>query len=127
MSYLNYDEITTGIRRLADLYENHCALVPLPHLSVENRPIYALELGDSRGQSAKTAIYVGGIHAGEWVPPDALLYLCADLLEARTLGTGLAYGKARVSAKEIQQIFSSLQLLVLPCANPDGRIYSQKA
>ena len=126
MSYLNYDEIVTAIRLLAESYSKHCSLVLLPNYSVETRPIYALEIGDNRGPSVRTAIYVGGVHAREWIPPDALIYFCADLLEARSLGTGLTYGKARIPAEEIHQIFSYLQLLVLPCANPDGRIYSQQ-
>lgn len=126
MSYLTYDELETGIRLLAESFQKHCELVQLPNNSVETRPIYALAIGDDRGPAKRTAIYVGGIHAREWVPPDALLYLCADLLEARTSGTGLTYGKARISAEDISQIFLNLQLVILPCANPDGRIYSQQ-
>ncbi|MEO1161728.1 MAG: M14 family metallopeptidase, partial [Pseudomonadota bacterium] len=74
---------------------------------------------------AKTAIFVGGVHAREWIPPDALLFLCADLLEARSRGTGLRYGDAYISKDEILQIFSNMQLVILPCANPDGRVFSQ--
>ena len=126
MSYLSYDEIATGIQLLCDGYKNHCQLVSLPNLSIEARPIYAIAIGDNLGPAVKTAIYVGGVHAREWIPPDALLYLCADLLEARKCGTGLSYGEAHISAEEIRQIFAGLQLVVLPCANPDGRVYSQQ-
>ena len=34
--------------------------------------------------NGRRSIYVGGVHAREWIPPDALLYFCADLLEARS-------------------------------------------
>ena len=126
MSYLSYDEISTAIQLLCDEYKDLCELVALPNLSVESRPIHALAIGDSLGPAVKTAVYVGGVHAREWIPPDALLYLCADLLEARETGTGLSYGQARITADEIRQIFAGLQLVVLPCANPDGRVYSQQ-
>ena len=123
-SYLNYDELVTGLQVLADTYRQQCELVVLPHPSVETRSIYALAIGANRGPSVPTAIYVGGIHAREWVPPDALFYLCADLLEAHTSQVGLTYGTARFSAVDIQRVFSNLQLVILPCANPDGRVYS---
>ena len=126
MDYLSYDEIVAAVRNLANSYENQCELILLPHFSVETRPIYALAIGDNRGPERKTAMYVGGIHAREWVPPDALIYLSADLLEARKAGTGLSYGNARLRCDEVRQIFSDLQLVILPCANPDGRIYSQQ-
>ena len=80
MSYLRYDEIASGVRTLADTYGDHCRLVELPDPSVEGRPILALELGDASGSERRTTIYVGGVHAREWIPPEALLYLCADLL-----------------------------------------------
>ncbi|GAD57495.1 M14 family metallopeptidase [Limimaricola cinnabarinus] len=126
MSYLNFEEITTGIQLLATEYGDFCDLVTLPHTSVETRQVHALALGDTRGPDMKTVIYVGGVHAREWIPPDALVYLAADLLEARKGGTGLTYGEARITADEISQIFANMQLLILPCANPDGRVYSQE-
>lgn len=126
MGYLNYEEIVTALRLLSEAYKNHSELILLPHLSAESRPIYALAIGDDLGSAGKSAIYVGGIHAREWIPPDALVYLSADLLEARTTGTSLTYGGLHIGHDEIQQVFAGLQLVVLPCANPDGRVYSQQ-
>ncbi len=125
MSYLSYDEISSGIQLLCDEYSDYCRLVQLPNTSVETRTIYAMAIADHVGTDAKTAIVVGGVHAREWIPPDALLFLCADLLEARAKGTGLRYGNAYISKQEIEQVFAKLQFVVLPCANPDGRVYSQ--
>jgi len=126
MSYLSYDEILSGVRALADAYGEHCRMLELPNPSIEGRPILALALGGGCDEDRPTAIYVGGVHAREWIPPDALLYLCADLLEAGATGVGLSYGTARISADEVRQIFEGMRLIVLPCANPDGRVYSQE-
>ena len=126
MSYLSYDEIVTGIRALSEAYPERCRLVELPNPSVEARPVLALDLGEGCAAGRRTAIYVGGVHAREWIPPDALLYLCADLLEAQAAGVGLTYGAARIEADEVRQIFEGMRLIVLPCANPDGRVYSQE-
>jgi murein tripeptide amidase MpaA len=129
MSYLTWDEIQTGVRALAEAHPGRCRLVELPHPSAEGRPILGLELGEPGepcGPGPRTAIYVGGLHAREWIPPDALLYLAADLLEARASGVGLTYGSARIEADEVRRIFEAMRLVILPCANPDGRVYSQE-
>ncbi len=60
-----------------------------------------------------------------WVPPDALISLAADLLLAARSGTGLAYGDMSFSSDAIQGILGELQIVLFPCANPDGRVYSQ--
>ena len=78
MSYLSYEEIVAGVRALADGYPERCRLVQLPNASAEGREVLALELGDECA-TARTAICVGGVHAREWIPPDALVYLCAGV------------------------------------------------
>jgi hypothetical protein len=65
------------------------------------------------------------VHAREWVPPDALVSLAADLLEAFQGGTGLAYGGSRFSAADVRAVLDGVGLFLLPCANPDGRQHSQ--
>jgi len=75
--------------------------------------------------TADGVLLLGGMHAREWVPPDALISLAADLLEAYDAGTGLAYGGASFSANEVRRILESLNLYVFPCVNPDGRRFSQ--
>ena len=125
MTYLNVDELTSGTELIASAYPDFSDLIRLPNPSVENRSILALAIGDTREPDRPTAIFVGGVHAREWIPPDALFYLVADLLEARAQGSGLRYGGAAFSADDIQRIFRDVQLVILPCANPDGRLYSQ--
>nr|WP_231980504.1 M14 family metallopeptidase [Tessaracoccus coleopterorum] len=68
---------------------------------------------------------LGGVHAREWVPPDALVSLAADLLEAHAGGTGLGYGGASYSAAEIHRIVETLNIFFFACVNPDGRAHSQ--
>ncbi|WP_171180675.1 M14 family metallopeptidase [Ruegeria sp. HKCCD8929] len=125
MTYLNVDELATGVEALAQTYPDFCDLIRLPERSVENREIVGLSIGNTRGDERPTAIFIGGVHAREWIPPDAVLYCAADLLEARKTGTGLRYGGASFTTDDIETIFRNLQLVFLPCANPDGRAYSQ--
>ncbi len=125
MSFLTYDEITSGLQLLCDKYPEYTQLLRLPNLTVESRPVYAVAVGERRGFDVSSAIFVGGIHAREWIPPDSLFYLCADLLEARRAGTGLRYGNAHFDKEAVAGILGNIQLILLPCANPDGRVYSQ--
>ncbi len=125
MSYLNVDEIASGIAALAKAYPAQADEILMPHSSVEGREIPAIALGDIRQSDRPTLLLVGGLHAREWVPPDALLFLAADLLEAKNKGTGLRYGTAFFDAAAVRRIFKNLQIVILPCANPDGRHFSQ--
>jgi murein tripeptide amidase MpaA len=72
-------------------------------------------------------VITGGIHAREWVPPDALVNLAADMLEAYSGGTGLRYGGQRFGAPDIRSLVESLHIVLFPCVNPDGRHHSQTA
>lgn len=40
-------------------------------------------------------------------------------------GKGLRYGDAAFTAEDIARVFRDLQIVILPCANPDGRVHSQ--
>lgn len=125
MAYLNVDEIETAIENLAAAYPETTELIAVPNLTHEGRQTHALRLGldDDRD----TVLILGGMHAREWVPPDALISLAADLLEAHDRGTGLGYGGKSFSADEIHRLMQAANVLVYPCVNPDGRHFSQTA
>ena len=125
MAYLNVEELAAGTEILAETYADRAELIRLPNRSVEGREVLALALGDACSTDRPTAIFIGGVHAREWIPPDALFYLAADLLEARAEGKGLRYGAAAFLANDIASLFRDLQRVSLPCANPDGRLCSQ--
>ena len=105
MAYLNVEEIETALHTLAESYPTVTALVPLPNRTPEGRQSHALRIG----------------------PPDALVNLAADLLEAHARGTGLRYGGQRFAADDIRSLVEGLQLVLFPCVNPDGRHHSQTA
>jgi murein tripeptide amidase MpaA len=125
MSYFNYDEILSAIQVLSATSPDLAELVSLPHLTHESRTVSALLIGRARAIQKPTFVLVGGVHAREWIPPDALICLAADLVEAGETGTGLIYGGAEFSAPAISRLLDAIQIAILPCANPDGRVYSQ--
>jgi murein tripeptide amidase MpaA len=126
MAYLNVDEIESALQNLAASYPNAAQLVTCPNLTHEGRQTSVLRVGASAESDADGVLLLGGIHAREWVPPDALVSLAADLLEAYELGTGLGLGGAQFSAADIRQVVEGVNLYVFACVNPDGRQYSQR-
>jgi murein tripeptide amidase MpaA len=127
MAYLNVDEIEAALEALAAPHPSVSELILLPNRTSEGRQSHALRIGPPDAQGANTVVIVGGLHAREWVPPDALVNLAADLLEAHSSGTGLRYGGQRFSADDIREVVEGVQLVLFPCVNPDGRHHSQTA
>ena len=125
MAYLNVIEIESALQSLADAYPATTELLEAPHLSHEGRKIHVLRVGTTGPGDVDGVLILGGVHAREWVPPDALVSLAADLLEAYQSGVGLVYGAKRISANEIRHIIESLNIFVFACVNPDGRHHSQ--
>lgn len=122
MAYMNVSEIEAALAALADAYPGTATLIELPNLTPEGRRSHALRIGLA---DVPAVVVTGGMHAREWVPPDALVYLAADLLEAHANGTGLRYGGQTFTAAEINDLVGGLGLVLFACVNPDGRNYSQ--
>jgi murein tripeptide amidase MpaA len=127
MAYLNVEEIEAALHTMAESYSQVTELVPLPNTTSEGRQSHALQIGPADARARNTVVVTGGMHAREWVPPDALVNLAADLLEAHARGTGLRYGGQRFSADDIRSVVEGLHLVLFPCVNPDGRHHSQTA
>ncbi len=125
MAYLNVDEIEAALETLATAHPNVTELIQLPNATSEGRHSHALRIGPPDTPGLDALVITGGLHAREWVPPDALVNLAADLLEAHAEGTGLRYGGQRFSADEIRSVVGGMQVVLFPCVNPDGRHHSQ--
>lgn len=125
MTYLNTDEIESALENLASAYPTLAELITLPNTSHEGRSSGCLRIG--RDVTRDGVLVLGGVHAREWVPPDALVSLGADLLEAYTAGTGIGYGGRYFPASAVQQVLEQANLFLYACVNPDGRRFSQTA
>ena len=79
------------------------------------------------GSDRPCAVFVGGIHAVV-DSADVLVYFAADLLEANASGTGLRYGEPgyALSAADLKSTIESLDVVILPCANPDSRSIARR-
>ncbi|NUP11361.1 MAG: hypothetical protein HOW73_35390 [Polyangiaceae bacterium] len=98
--------------------------IKLPESSVEGRPIYALRLRAGTGTARRGVLLVGGTHARELMNPEAVFELGVDLFFSYATGSDLVYGGKTWSAFEIRLILETLDIWLIPCVNPDGRVYA---
>jgi hypothetical protein len=137
VGYLTPALIDARLAALAAAHPGVCSLVTLPEPSVEGRAIRCLRIG--AGTSPRTpVVIVGGVHAREWAPPDALVSLAERLVAAcdapsdlllpafadTTEAPPIVYPEALVPQAEIIGIGERLDTYILPCANPDGRAFT---
>ncbi len=125
MSFLNVVEIESALIGLASNYPSISQLITLPFFTVEGRQSHALLLGTGNGCPQTGVLLISGAHSREWGGPDICINFAADLLEAYTMGTGLAYGGTTYTVAEVKSIIERLDVIVFPCINPDGRNFSQ--
>jgi murein tripeptide amidase MpaA len=111
MSYLNVTEVESALIGLAAAYPSICELITLPHTSVEGRTCHAIRVGASDAAAVPAALFTGVVHAREWGGSEVCVNLAADLCEAYTAGTGLAYGGMTFTTAEIKAIVDGLSVI----------------
>ena len=119
--YRTVAQLDSVMGTLAAFFPQLCTRVELPNRSVEGRPIYASRIRAGGGTNRRGVLIVGGMHARELMNPDAIVELQLDLVLSYLNETGRAYGDAKWSALDIKVMMETLDIWILPCANPDGR------
>lgn len=124
MTYLNVDEVETAISIAAGpANAAFTELVTLPHPTWEGRTCRAIRV--HHGGAPRGGVYfLGGVHAREWGSPDICVNFVQLLTDAYRSGTGITQGGKSFSTAEIRTIVETLDVIVFPQANPDGRHYS---
>lgn len=125
-------------------YAGYCTRFDLPNHTHEGgsggtgRVVSCLQLGTGTGEGRPRILIVGGVHAREWVPPDAIVTFVEKLLEAYRTSTpvvyarfvdkrkspSIPYAEIRIPYADVKRMIERTELYVLPLANPDGRAYS---
>lgn len=135
--YLKSSDVESALARLSDAHPNACARHELPHPTHEGRQVPYLRIG-SDDPNAPGVLVLGGVHAREWAPPDALVSLAEMLVGAYAAGEPLRhpewtdrkadppipYAAWEVPAADVRRIVEGARLFVVPLVNPDGRDWS---
>jgi len=108
--YHSVETLEADLRRLA---EDNSEIAELHEIgrSVENRPIWALRIGDRRGSTLKMA-FLGCHHAREWIAVEVPYLLAEHLVTNAT-------------TDPVRQWLQKGEIWVAPMVNPDGHEYSR--
>ncbi|KAK4235597.1 hypothetical protein C8A03DRAFT_36545 [Achaetomium macrosporum] len=112
-NYHDYQAHVDYLHRLSDEYP------PLTRLfsagkSFEKRPISGIHLFGKSGPGKKPAIvFLGTIHAREWITSMVTEYIAYSLLRYYDVD------------KDVEYALNSFDFYIVPVANPDGFVYSQ--
>jgi murein tripeptide amidase MpaA len=112
---------------LATWFPGYFTRIQLPETSVQGRPVYALRLRAGQGANRRGVMLVGGTHSRELMNPDAIFELAVDLFVSHVNGADITYGNRTWASSEIKLIVETLDIWLVPCINPAGRVYVMTA
>ncbi len=132
-------EIEDALGALAAAHPQLCTRLEAPEATHEGRTVTYLRIATPTGETGRKVLFVGGAHAREWVPPDALVTLVQRLLEAYegdddlVIGAftdtapspDIPYAAVTIAAADVKRMLEGVDLFVMACINPDGRAFSQ--
>jgi murein tripeptide amidase MpaA len=122
--YLTADEVERAIEIGAANHAGYFERIPLPNLTWEGRRVHAVRIGKGSGKKRPAVCFVGGVHGREWGGPDILIYFAVRLLRAYRDGQGFRLGKHVVSPARVRRLVETMDIVLLPQVNPDGRRFS---
>jgi murein tripeptide amidase MpaA len=123
MPYLSVAAINAAVDHITATYPALAVPVALPEASVEGRPVKALKIGDGTGTGRTAVLFLGGTHARELINPETLISFALRLCDAYINNTGLAFGPRTYDPGSIQSLVKTLDIVLVPMVNPDGRNY----
>ena len=124
--YLSADEVEQAMVIAAKNHGGYFERIPLPHLTWEKRRVHAFRIGKGDGKNRPAVCFLGGVHGREWGGPDILIYFAARLLRAYRDGHGFKLGRREVTAAQVRRLVETMDIIVLPQVNPDGRKFSME-
>ena len=124
--YLTVDEVEAAIvlgeKNHPEVFER----IPLPHLTWEKRRCHAFRIGKGDGKKRPAVCFLAGLHGREWGGPDILVYLGMRLLRAYRDGKSIRLGQKVFTPAQVRAIVETMDVVVFPQVNPDGRHFSME-
>jgi hypothetical protein len=135
------DAFEAYMQKLATTFPGLCTVTAFPKqtnsVSMPPRTYSFMKIGNGSGAGRPAMLAVAGHHAREWAPPDATLTFALKLLTAYKANTPFTipalrdaagtHGPVVVSAATVKTIVDSMDLYLVPLANPDGRAFTEAA
>ena len=126
--YRKSGSIDNELRRLARAFPNECRVATLPNPSVGGKTPDFIHISSTPASAEKTKVLIiGGQHAREWAPPDALLGFAESLLTSHANNLGFDAGNWSLTSAATKDLVDRLDLYIAPMLNPDGRDHTLAA
>jgi len=122
--YLNVDEIERAMELGEQNHGDYLQRIALPYKTWENRSCHAVRIGKGRSAKRVGICFIGGVHGREWGGPDILVYFAMRLLRAYRDRQAIRLGRKSFTRAQVRKVIESIDLIVLPQVNPDGRHFS---
>jgi hypothetical protein len=138
-------DIFTALDALAAAHPANCEVITLPNKTAAppGVDVKCVRIHDGAAPKDPAVLVVGGVHAREMAPPDALLRLAQNLLDSFTTNSDISfpaltamvnqpapaaplpisYPAYSIPADKVQKIVKETDVYILPLVNPDGRLY----
>jgi carboxypeptidase T len=122
-AYLPTSFVGTWTDGLGSLLPDYCSVVPLPYPTWEGRTVNAVRLRAGDDGPRPTVLFTSGMHAGEVGSADISVYFLNNLLNSYLTASPVVLGNYGLPKEHVQAILEHLEIVVVPCVNPDGRTY----
>jgi murein tripeptide amidase MpaA len=122
--YLTVDEVEAAMVLGEKNHPKVFERIALPHLTWEKRQCHAFRIGTRDDKKRPAVCFLAGAHGREWGGPDILVYLGMRLLRAYRDGKSIRLGHEVFTPAQVREIVETLDLVVFPQVNPDGRHFS---
>jgi murein tripeptide amidase MpaA len=124
--YLTVDEVEAAIVLGEKNHPKIFERILLPHLTWEKRRCHAFRIGTGDETKRRTVCFLAGLHGREWGGPDILIYFGMRLLRAYRDGKSIRLGHKVFTPAQVRAIVETLDVVVFPQVNPDGRHFSME-
>lgn len=120
-AYHSYSSLKTDLQNLVDQYPNITKVYDIGDswektVGIADRDILAIKISDNvtnEEDDEPDILFMGGIHAREWISVEVPFYLAKYLLDL--------YG----TDQKVKQLVDSREIWIVPLVNPDGLEYSR--
>ncbi|MGH3964906.1 MAG: M14 family zinc carboxypeptidase [Pseudonocardiaceae bacterium] len=82
-------QIEDALADLSASFPTLCTLEAFPNKSVEGRDIHFIKIANGTGSDRPRVVFLGGVHARESAPPDALIRFAQNVLASQDSGTDI--------------------------------------
>ena len=124
--YLTADEVEKAMVLGEQNHAGYFERIPLPNLTWEKRRCHGFRIGKGSGRKRPAVCFLGGVHGREWGGPDILVYFAMRLLRAYRDRHGFRLGRRHVSPARVRRLVETMDIVVFPQVNPDGRRFSME-